>query len=116
MIVVVQGTSSFTDYNVFLRAMGVAMSNLTEEDSELLLYSAGPGKINSMTMEFANLSDRGMKARGKKIKFFVVPPWWFENNMETVNYFAFFSKQGEPMSKLAKQAEDYKIEVGTFVY
>ena len=73
MIVAVQGTKDFNDYQVFLRAMGVAMSAMQEEDRELLIYSAGPAKVNSMVSEFSNLSERGIKARGKKIKFFKVP-------------------------------------------
>ena len=70
MIVAVQGTNDFDDYNIFIRAMGVAMSSMKEEDKEFVIYSVGPVKINSFVSEFCNLSERGMKARGKKIKFY----------------------------------------------
>lgn len=116
MIVAVQGTSDFSDYNVFLRAMGVAMSGMSENDTEFYIYSAGPAKINSMVSEFSNLSERGMKARGRKIKFYKVPPSWIEENMQYINYFAFLSKPNQSVSKLVAKAELENIEVGIFRY
>ena len=116
MIVAVQGTKDFNDYQVFLRAMGVAMSAMQDEDREFLIYSAGPAKINSMVSEFCNLSERGMKARGKKIKFFKVPTSYIEENMDYVNYLAFLSKPKEPVSKLVASAELKNIEVGIYRY
>ena len=116
MIVGVQGTNSFSDYNVFLRAMGVAMSSMPDEDKEFYIYSAGPAKINSMVSEFVNLSERGMKARGKKIKYYKVPPSWLGENIESFNYFAFLSKPKEPVSKIVAEAELNNIEVGIFRY
>ncbi len=116
MIVAVQGTKDFNDYQVFLRAMGVAMSAMQEGDKEFLIYSAGPAKINSMVSEFANLSERGMKARGKKIKFFKVPASYIEENIDYVNHLAFLSKPKEPVSKLVALAELKDIEVGIYRY
>jgi hypothetical protein len=116
MNVVVQGTTDFSDYNIFLRAMGVAMSGMGEEDKELNVYSLGPVKINSMVSEFCNLSERGMKARGKKIKYYKVPFSWVEENMEYMNYFAFLSKPKQPVSKLMANAELQGKEVGVFRY
>jgi hypothetical protein len=116
MIVAVQGTKDFDDYQVFLRAMGVAMSAMQEEDRELLIYSAGPARINSMVSEFSNLSERGMKARGKKLKFFKVPSTYIEENIDYVNYLAFLSKPKESVSKLVKLAELKNIEVGIYRY
>ena len=116
MIVAVQGTKDFGDYQVFLRAMGVAMSAMEEEDKELLVYSAGPSRINSMVSEFCNLSERGMKARGKKIKFFKVPASYIEENIQYVNYLAFLSKPKEAVSKLVALAELKNIEVGIYRY
>lgn len=116
MNVVVQGTKEFSDYNLFLRAMGVAMSGMGEEDRELNIYSVGPVKINMMAMEFVNLSERGMKARGKKIKYYMVPFSWVEENMEYINYFAFMSKPKESVSKLIAKAELQGKEVGIFRY
>ena len=116
MIVVVQGTSDFDDYNVFIRAMGVAMSGMKGEDKEFYVYSAGPARINSMVSEFCNLSERGMKSRGMRIKYYKVPTSWVSENLEHVNYFAFLSKPKQPVSKLAAEAELKNIEVGIFRY
>jgi hypothetical protein len=116
MIVGVQGTSQFTDYNVFLRAMGVAMSGMPEEDEYFYIYTAGPVKINSMVSEFVNLSERGMKSRGKKIKSFKVPPSWIQENIKDVNYFAFFSQPRETVSPLVAVAEKNNTEIGIFRY
>ncbi len=116
MIVVIQGTQAFTDYQVFLRAMGVAMSAIKDDDPYFYVYSAGPGNINAMASEFTNLSERGMKARGKKIKLYKVAPSWVEENINDVNYFAFLSNPKEPVSKLAATAQLKNIDVGLFRY
>lgn len=116
MNVVVQGTNDFNDYNVFIRAMGVAMSGMSEEDNEFHVYSAGPARINAMVSEFCNLSERGMRARGKKIKHYKVPAQWVYENIEYINYFAFLSKPKQPVSKLVAEAELKNIEVGIFRY
>lgn len=116
MIVAVQGTSSFNEYAIFLRAMGTALSQMEKDDKEFFIYSAGPSKINSMAMEFANVSERGFKARGLKIKMFKVPPSWIKENVHDIEYFAFFSKPKEPVSPLVDYAEAKDIQVGVYRY
>jgi hypothetical protein len=116
MIVAVQGTRDFDDYKIFLRAMAVALSTMPKEDNEFLIYSAGPAKVNSMVSEFTNVSERGMKSRGKKIKFFKVPSSFLEENIDSINYLAFLSKPKEPVSKLVAEAELKNIEVGIYRY
>ena len=116
MIVGIQGTSSFNDYQIFLRAMGVSMSSLTDADPYFYIYSAGPSNINSMVSEFVNLSERGMKSRGKKIKMYKVAPSWIVENMKDINYFAFLSNENEPVSKLVKDAELNDVDHGIFRY
>jgi hypothetical protein len=116
MNIVVQGSKDFDDYQVFLRAIGVAMSSIGIDDKELHIYSAGPARINSMVSEFCNLSERGMKARGMKIKHYKVPPSWVIENIDYINYFAFLSKPKEAVSKLVSVAESKQIEVGIFRY
>jgi len=116
MIVAVQGTKQFSDYNIFLRAISVALSAMDKEDKEFIIYSAGPAKINSFVSEFCNLSERGMKARGKKIKFYNAAPIWIGENINQVNYFVYLSKPNEKKSKLVVEAELNNIEVGIFKY
>lgn len=116
MIVAVQGTSNFSDYSVFIRAMGVALSGMGEEDNKFLIYSAGPARVNSFVLEFSNISEKGMKSRNRKIKSYKIPPSWIEDNMESIDYFAFLSNPGEPVSKLVSKAELSNVEVGIFRY
>jgi len=112
MIVVVQGTNEFNDYSVFIRAMGVALSGMKDEDQEFAIYSVGPARTNAMVSEFSNLSERGMKARGKKIKYYKVPSHWVEENMMHVNYFAYLCNPKQTASKLVAKAELENVEVG----
>ena len=100
MIVGVQGTSSFNNYQIFLRSMAVALSELKEEDKIFHIYSAGPSNITMMAMEFSNLSEKGMKLRGKSIKFIKVTPEWMQENILEVDHFAFLSNPKEPVSKI----------------
>ena len=114
MIIAIQGTKNFSDYNVFLRAMGTALSTMESEDKEIIIYSAGPAIINSMGIEFSNISERGLKARGIKIRFSKVPPSWIKNNINDIDYVAYFSKPKEPVSELVEIAEAKDIEVGIY--
>jgi hypothetical protein len=116
MIVGVQGTSSFNNYNIFLRSMAVALSELTETDKDFLIYSAGPNNINMMAMEFVNLSERGMKARGKSIKFFKVTPEWLEENVKDINHFAFLSNPKEPVSKIVHSSKLNNINTNIYTF
>jgi len=116
MIVGVQGTNEFDDYNLFLRAISVALSGMKEEEKDFVIYSAGPAKINSFVSEFSKLSERGMKARGRKIKFYKVSERWMYDNMDQINYFAFLSKPKQSVSKLTTFAESKNVEVGIFRY
>ncbi len=54
MIIAVEGTKGFSDYEVFMRAMGVALSTPTV-DSDIQVWSLGPHKINNFTAAFCNL-------------------------------------------------------------
>jgi len=112
--VAVQGTKEFSDYTVFMRAMGVALSSV--EDGEFNVYSAGPATINNFVTEFCNLSENGLKRRGIKVRFYKVPPYFIEENIETFDYFAFLSTPNQRPSKLVSSAELSGVEVGIFRY
>jgi hypothetical protein len=114
MIVATQGTKSFDEYSIFLRAMGTALSQIKEDDKEFLVYSAGPAKLNSMALEFCNVSERSLKARGIKIRLIKIPPSWIKENIHSINYFAFFSKPKEAISPLVSYAESKDAEVGVY--
>lgn len=116
MIIGVQGTKSFDDYHIFLRAMGTALASMSNEDDEVYIYSAGPSRINSFAMEFTNITERSLKSRGKKIKLIKIPPSWLVENMHSLNYLAMFSKPKEPISKLVDKAESHGVDVGVYRY
>lgn len=117
MNVGIQGTKTFNDYNVFLRAMRVILSDFDQEnDNELIIYSAGPANINSFAMGFINITEGSLKARGIKTRVFKVPSSVIKDKMHDINYFAFFSQPKEPVSNLVREAEDKDIEVGIFRY
>ena len=89
MIIAVQGSKSFTDYQIFLRAMGTALSTINPGDTEIFIYSAGPANVNSMCMEFSNVVERSMKARGIRIKMQKAPIKWMKENVDNFNYFIY---------------------------
>lgn len=111
-----QGTNTFSDYNVFMRSMAVAMSDLKEDDKEIFVYSIGPRKINNFVTEFCNITERSLKLRGIKIRYFKVPLTWAEQNLNNIDYLIFLSKPGEYNSKLVAEAELSGVEVGVFRY
>jgi hypothetical protein len=96
--------------------MGTAMSGMSDGDDKLFIYSAGPVQLNAMGMEFTNVSERSLKARGIRAKFIKVPPKWIEENINTIDYFAFFSKPKETVSPLVDLADAKNVEVGVYRY
>jgi hypothetical protein len=116
MIVAIQGTKGFDDYQIFLRAIGTALRDLPEDDKEFILYSAGPMKINAFGQEFSNISERTLKSQGIKIKLVKVPPSWIDDNLNYIDYFAFFSKPKETWSKQAQHAHDKDANLWVYRY
>jgi hypothetical protein len=116
MIMVIQGTRNFDDYQIFMRAMGTALASLPPGDKQFTVYSAGQANINSMGLEFSNVSERGLRGRGVKIKFMKVPDKWVMSNINNVDYFAYFSKPGEAMSSLVDFADTEGVSVDVFRY
>jgi hypothetical protein len=116
MILAVQGSKSFNSYDIFLRAMGSALYDMDPEDSKILIYSAGPRRINEMSLEFSNVSERGLKGRGISIKTNKVPAYWIEDNLHIFDMVIYLSKPKEPESKLVKIAEAKDVDVRVYRY
>jgi len=114
MNIAIQGTKEFSDYNIFLRAMGVALSDVG--DGEFNVYTAGPAQINSFTAEFCNRSENSLKQRGIRVRFYRVPASYIEENAESFDYFAFLSAPNQSKSRLAASMELSGVEVGIFRY
>jgi hypothetical protein len=114
MKIAIQASKAFNQYDVFLNGMGRSLAMMAPEDTEFLIYSAGPVRVNEMGMEFSNISERSLKARGIKIRLFKVPPSWIKENIYAINYFAYFCNKKEPVSSLVDFAEKKDIEVGIY--
>lgn len=112
----IQGTKTFNDYTIFLRAIGTALSTMTDDDKHVTIFSVGPAQINSYGLEFSNISERSLKARGIKIKFVKVTETWIKENIADIDYLAYFSKPREPYSDLVNLAEEHNIDVGVYRY
>jgi len=117
-MVVVQATNEFKDYAVFLRAMGVVLSGMSQDDNELAIYAVGSkdSKVAEFAMEFCNVSEKGMKLRGKKISMYKTTDAWINEYLKQMNYFAFFSNTKQSTSSLAKRAKEQGVELGIFQY
>jgi hypothetical protein len=115
MIIGVQGSKKFADYDTFMRAMGVALSQPNNEDI-IEVWSAGPHKINSFTAAFCNSAENYLKQKGYKVLFRKVPAQYIEQNIEYLSYLAYFSEKNEKPSKLIATAELADIEVGIYRY
>jgi hypothetical protein len=114
MKIAIQGSKAFDQYDIFLNGMGRTLAMLDSDDPEFLIYSAGPSNLNSMALEFSNVSERSLKARGIKIRMYKVPPSWIKENIYGMDYFAYFCNKKEPASPLVDFAEAKDIEVGIY--
>jgi hypothetical protein len=114
MIIAVEGTKDFQDYETFMRSMGVALSN-PNIDSDIQVWSLGPHKINSFTAAFCNSSENFLKLKGFKISFYKVSHQWVAENLNSVNYYSFFGLLKESESRMCKAAQLVEgCEVGIY--
>jgi hypothetical protein len=113
VIIAVEGTKTFDNYETFMRAMGVALSQPNNEDI-IEVWSAGPYKINNFTASFCNSAENYLKQKGFKVIFRKLPPHYIEENMGYVSYFAFFGGRNEKTSRLYASAELNNVEAGLF--
>lgn len=114
MIVGIQGTRAFSDYNVFLRGMGRALSAMHPDDKEFIVMAVGTANINEMAMEFINITERSLKSRGIKTRVNKVPPSWAKHNIHELDFFIYFCNPKEPYSdlyELARSKDDVEDEV-----
>jgi hypothetical protein len=116
MIVVVQGTKNFNDYEIFLSGIRSALIRMAEDDKEFIVYSAGPLKINSMAMEFLNVTERSMKAKGIKTKLVKVPPSWIKQNYTIIDYYAFYCVPKETVPDSVTSIGDKDVDVQIYRY
>lgn len=117
MVIVVEGSKAFNDYEIFTRAMGVALSNKKDIGNEIQVWSLGPHKINSFTASFCNITENFLKSKGFKVSFSKINNDWVRKNIDFVDYYAFFSLPKEPLSKFAVYMEQQEgLEARAFRY
>lgn len=117
MIMGIQASRSFDDYEVFKRAMGNVLVEIEKnKDEHLYIYTAGPSKLNSMAIGFANITEESLKAQGVKIQVRKVPPQWFEEYMSDVDFFAYFCWKHETPSRLVKLADSMGMDPYVYNY
>ena len=116
MILAIQGTRKFEDYNIFLFAMRVILSDISNDDKEIIVYSAGPAGLNSMAQGFCNISEDSLKTRGIKIKFNKISPTWVSENLDKIDNIAFFRVPGEAKTQMVSNAEAVDKDVRIFQY
>jgi len=117
MKVLVQGTKDFTDYQVLMRAMGVALASMKPGDKEFQIYSVGPHKTNDLAVSFANLTENSLKNRGIKVKFHKLPAKLAEDRIDRFDYMAYLAHpDNRRLSALTNKAEENGIELGIFRY
>lgn len=110
MIIGMQASRNFADYSIFLRAMGTALYDLGG-DTEFTILTAGPHKLNDMAMEFVNISERTLKAKGIKAKVVKMPDKAIQERLLDLDSFIYFSLPKETPSELALEAEAKDLEV-----
>jgi hypothetical protein len=114
MIVAIQGSRNFNDYAIFMRGIGVALRSLKPEDKDFIVWTSGPVNINEFVMEFMNVNERGLKARGIKSRVRKVPPSFLKENIHDIDYVLYFSKPKESLPDLVDIAEAKDVEVGIY--
>ena len=113
MNIILQGSKKFKDYPVFLRAMGVALSDV---EDELNLYVMGPLHINEHATEFYNKTRESLKKRGVNLTLTRIPTGVAEEDMSKFDKFYFFCNDGEWLSPTAKEFEKQNGELLVFRY
>lgn len=117
MKVLLQGSKDFDDYQVLMRAMGVALSSMPSMDKSFEIYSVGPHKTNDLAVSFANLTENNLKSRGIKISFHKLPARLAEEKIHKFDYMAYLSNpENRRLSALTNKAEENGVELGIFRY
>jgi hypothetical protein len=101
MKVLIQGTKTFNQYEIFINALGRIIRSMDDSDDELVVATLGPQNITHMAHEFINVSERTLKANGVRPKVLPRTVRWAKTNLDDFDQFVFFCKPKERLSEIA---------------
>ena len=109
MKLIISGTAEFSDYSTFLRAMGVALSDVSSGQT-LDIYSIAPHKINNFAIEFINKTERSLKQKNVSVKLNRIK----EYSEVNANSIYFFCNEKQPLPKFIYELEGSGVEALVF--
>jgi hypothetical protein len=101
MRVLIHGTKTFNQYEIFINALGRVIRSMEDGDDELIVATLGPTNITHMAHEFINISERTLKANGVKPKVLPRTIRWAKSNLDEFDELIFFCKPKERLSEIA---------------
>jgi len=122
MNIIISGTEKFQDYNTFMRAVIVAIDeSLKPDDKKINLYSVGGYRINQFSAEFINRSERYLKQKGIKSRYFIVPKRevierFDEYSPDMVLFMSDKKENLEILDSLVSKAQSNDIDVRIYKY
>lgn len=115
MIIGLQGTNSFKDYNILMRSMGTALSMLDKEnDKTFTVFCSGARQTYLMALEFINVTENSLKSAGVKPKLIKISTHALEEKIKELDYFIFLANKKEPVSPLVDLAIAKDTEYGVY--
>jgi len=122
MNIIISGTEKFQDYNTFMRAVIVAIDeSLKPDDKKINLYSVGGYRVNQFAAEFVNRSERYLKQKGIKSRYFIVPKRevierFDEYSPDMVLFMSDKKENLEILDSLVSKAQSNDINVRIYKY
>lgn len=101
MKILIQGTKAFSQYEIFINALGRSIRSMDKDDPELILFSLGPTNINSMAYEFTNISENTLRSNGIRAKVIKITRSWVRSNLDELDEFIYFCNPKEALSDVA---------------
>lgn len=120
MKILVYGSNKFSDYDTFTRAVVVAIDHaVSNVDTRLDIYTAGPYKVNQFTAEFVNKTENFFKQKGIKSRFYrVLKNDVVENfdkyELDSVVYLSTKNDRSEIFDVVISEAESNNIPVNIY--
>ena len=113
MIICIEGSRSFDDYDVFMRAMGVALSG-AKPDSNVAIWVINSHKLNNFARSLFDIKESHFKSHKIKARVVPVTRHYAELRLADIDYFVYCCRKRDKVSSLVAEAELLDTEVGVF--